>query len=192
MTDKINLVYFDMDGVLVDFDKSLEKLSGMSLSDILKTEFDYSQFQIKSNNPVRAIMEVYMSDGLFLNAPEMEGFKELVGVMDWFSKNNISFEILSSVTGEHFADIAIDQKKEWLSTRNIDCPQNYTKGSKHKSNYANKGVLLIDDFDRNIEQFTQAGGQGIHHTEIEKTLNSLKSFFPEMTLGTNKKKTMAV
>ena len=192
MTQKINLVYFDMDGVLVDFDKSIEQLSGMSLSNILKTEFDYSQFQIKSKNPVRAIMEVYMSDGLFTNAPEMEGFNEFVGVMNWLNKNDVGVEILSSVTGEHFAGTAIAQKKEWLSVREIDCPQNYTKGSKHKSNYANENALLIDDFDRNVEQFTQAGGQGIHHTDINKTLIKLKNFFPEMTLGANKKKTMTV
>ena len=48
---------------------------------------------------------------------------------------------------------------------------------KEKRNYATKGGqknILIDDYIKNVREFTQAGGIGIHHTSTSQTLSELK------------------
>ena len=37
-----------------------------------------------------------------------------------------------------------------------------------------KKNILIDDYIKNVREFTQAGGIGIHHTSTSQTLSELK------------------
>merc|ERR1712224_224069 len=96
MNNTIDKVYFDMDGVLVNFDLSLQNFSGQTTEDILKSRDDFKSGKLKED-PVLVLMHKHVKEGLFEKAPEMEEFAIFVEMMEWLAKNNIDFEILSSV-----------------------------------------------------------------------------------------------
>jgi len=37
-----------------------------------------------------------------------------------------------------------------------------------------KPSILIDDYEKNVREFINAGGEGIHHTNTSKTIAELK------------------
>ena len=47
---------------------------------------------------------------------------------------------------------------------------------KEKKLFARKGnpSILIDDYEKNVREFINAGGKGIHHTNTSKTIAQLK------------------
>ena len=186
MSSMINKVYFDMDGVLVNFDLSLQNFSGQTTEDILKSRDDFKNGKLEKD-PILVLMHKHVKEGLFEKAPEMEEFAIFIEMMEWLRENKIDFEILSSVTGESFGDIAIEQKKNWLQKRKIDCIQNYTKGAAEKIAYTgSENVLLIDDYKKNVNTFLENNSQAIHHHDIKKTLEKFKQFFPSFELRKNK------
>ena len=68
----------------------------------------------------------------------------------------------------------VRQKQLWLINNDFNyIKANFVNGSKYKQNYANEHSLLIDDFDRNIQQWTDKNGKAILHVNMETTLAEL-------------------
>ena len=40
--------------------------------------------------------------------------------------------------------------------------------------FSKKNAILIDDYQKNVDEFTRSGGIGIHHTDTSKTISQLK------------------
>ena len=38
----------------------------------------------------------------------------------------------------------------------------------------NKSNILVDDYKKNIDEWESAGGVGIHHTSVSRTISELK------------------
>jgi 5'(3')-deoxyribonucleotidase len=75
--------------------------------------------------------------------------------------------ILSAPT-EHKS--SIEGKKEWLSENLPEAPYIIEQ---EKEKYADKGAVLIDDRESNIEKWEKAGGTGILHKNTKDTLEKL-------------------
>ena len=151
-------IYLDMDGVLFDFVKQLEKTTKMSVNDWMKLD------RKKRWDPVIADKK-FWSDGPWLS----EGKK----LFTFVKKYNP--HILSAYV-EHASDPnCIPGKTKW-AMKNTGIPRgriNLVMRSQKKT-YASPGSILIDDYEKNTKEFNAAGGTGITFKTANQTIAELK------------------
>ena len=153
-------IYCDMDGVLVDF------MQGMNNE--LNLKKDPSQDEI--NNFLST--EHGISKEFWSSLEWMPGGKQL-----WNTLKKLNTEILSACPGNCKSQPGVvSGKKIWLKNN-----LKITKGinivlRKDKKNFAGPNAILIDDYKKNIKEWEAAGGVGIHHTNVKKTLSELEKY----------------
>ena len=64
-------------------------------------------------------------------------------------------------------------KRMWAK-RNLPGVKLILSFANNKKNYANENSILIDDREKNINQWKEAGGIGILHTSVASTIAQLK------------------
>lgn len=161
----IKKIYFDLDGVLADFDRGLIELCGMEpLNQETRTpENDDRMWE--------AIKEV----GHFYNKLEpMPGAIELFGTLR--AKYGDAVEILSGIPKpKRGIDTAAEDKVDW-SHRVLDPELIVNIGLREdKKKYVNgPEYILIDDLQKNIDEWNAGGGTGIHFTSAMQALEEIK------------------
>ena len=161
MKNELPRIYCDMDGVLVDFAKGVEKIIGKSID-----QWSYGSKSEKWDT-------IKSTPKFWHTLPWMNGGKEL---WNFISKHDT--HILSAYVEESFDPNCIPGKSHWartnlrLSPGNINLvkrveKQNYTK-------VAGVPAILIDDYKKNTDQFKARGGIGILHTTTSNTIRELK------------------
>lgn len=148
-------IYFDMDGVLADFDEAYDRRIG----------------ERKPNGDVYWDRVNELGD-FFKN---LKPFQQMLDL--WFEVPSERRYILSSIPKN--IDISGDQKREWLSLyckTEIKSHVILVRGKSLKKQYAKPGHILIDDWKDNIKDWVKAGGIGIHHTEPTITRTMLHPY----------------
>ena len=156
----IKKIYLDMDGVLCNFEQKYIELFGKEPAAADRNRKEWSTNWDK-----------FCLEGHFEN---LNWFPGGIFLLDYVERTNINIEILSSSGGPRFHDEVTKQKKVWLKMHNIAYKPNIVPGRKEKSKYAGKGIILIDDTPDVIEAFDAAGGIGILHKDVGKTIELLK------------------
>jgi hypothetical protein len=154
-------IYCDMDGVLCDFTKGVEKVIGVSID-----KWAYGSKSEKWD-------KIKATPKFWHTLPWMPGGKDL-----WNFISKYKPHILSAYVEESFDPNCIPGKSHWART-NLGIGNNRINLVKRvqKQNYAKVvGVpaVLIDDYKKNTDQFTQRGGIGILHTSTSNTISELK------------------
>jgi FMN phosphatase YigB (HAD superfamily) len=159
-------VYFDMDGVLCNFEKRYEELFG--------------------ENPWKSRNNKHWSNNWveFIESHQFESLQPMPGAFDMLAyvrNKDIPIEILTS-SGSLRMDIkyhnlVADQKAIWLKKHGITYKINVVRNRKMKAEYAESNIILIDDTPDVIEAFDKAGGIGILHNNSVDTLNTLEHLF---------------
>lgn len=157
----IKKIYLDMDGVLCNFEKKYEELFGK------KPAAADRDRKLWSEN-----WHVFCQNGHFEN---LDWYPGALVLLDHIKRTNIPVEILSSSGGQKYHDIVTEQKKKWLKEHNILYKANIVPGRAHKTAYATPETVLIDDTPDIIEAFNKAGGHGILHKDVGKTIKILDS-----------------
>jgi hypothetical protein len=85
----------------------------------------------------------------------------------WNYIKNQNVKILSSPSKRK---AAIKGKKIWLKKNNIECEAIFEE---QKQKYANENSILIDDYEKNIQKWENAGGIGILHKSTILTIKEL-------------------
>ena len=152
-------IYCDMDGVLADFHKAIDLLYG-------------------KHDPMTQLSDEITSDltvahsNFFATLPWMRDGKALWKFISKFKPN------ILSAAPQGWLPNAIPDKKIWIARHLRPAPQQIFIGKRsEKRNYATKAGtanILIDDYYRNIKDWTAAGGIGIHHTSTANTIVELK------------------
>lgn len=156
------IIYCDMDGVLADFKTGAQKTTGMSINQWMNIPRSKEKWA-----PIKAKKDFWST------LPWMSGGKQL-----WSYISKFDPHILSAYVEESFDPNCIPGKTEWLR-KNVSMTSrskiNLVRRSEKKL-FAKRGnpAILIDDYEKNIREFTQAGGVGIHHTNTSKTIAQLK------------------
>jgi len=154
--DDLPSIYCDMDMVLCDFLKGAEKVIGMPFS--------------LANKQTRW-EKISATKDFWANLEWMPGAKKIVQSIMRYDAH-----ILSAFSGKD--PNSKSGKMKWLSKN-----ANFKRGNIHlvlraqKASYAQtdgKPNVLIDDYIKNIKEWEDKGGIGIHHTAVPKTLNELK------------------
>ena len=173
--NQIHNVYIDMDGVLADHYGYLAKMVGMSSKDFNKYITSFATREEREGYIFPLIMQSVEEEAFIKASPLIPCFSKFKLLVDYWLDLGLNVEILSS--GMHNPDTykeIVRQKQIWLINNDFNyIKANFVNGSKYKQNYANEHSLLIDDFDRNIQQWTDKNGKAILHVNMETTLAEL-------------------
>ena len=147
-------IYVDMDGVLVDFDGGYEKLTGMTTKEADEKGPEFFWKPISKAGAKWWITLKWMPDG-----------KQL---WDYVKKYNP--ELLSAPSREEASRMG---KRVWVK-RELPGVKLILRSADKKQEFASPNSILIDDREKNIEQWKNAGGIGILHTDAASTIKKLK------------------
>jgi predicted kinase len=148
-------VYCDMDGVLVDFERGYNDLTGKQTPGVDST-YDKNDFWsaiTKAGAKFWAELN-WMSDGQQL----------------WNYIKQYSPKLLTAPSREQSSEIG---KQEWINNNLPSTPVIF-KQAKDKKDLAEPNAILIDDRKDNIQQWIDAGGIGIRHTSTASTIKQLQ------------------
>lgn len=168
-------VFLDMDGVVANMDKAIYDKFGLSFPKTRIPDPDFARlresiYQGISNDP-----DFWM---------EIEPFP---GYYEFYRKiSSIGDVTVLSAVPRHLscfcdeAEMCRRQKTEWIRMYfNNELSKNVIVTKAHwKCRYVSKNKyttsILIDDMEKNIEEWKAAGGVGILHTSFEDTLDRLE------------------
>ncbi len=162
----IKKIFFDLDGVLADFDYGVVTFAHFEILDQSSQDFDRENLMWEH---IRNVNRFYY------NLPPMPGAIEMFNSV--YSKYGDSVEILSGIPKPRRGIIgAANDKIEWA--HKFLAPElkvNIVFKEEKKNFCTGKDCILIDDLDANIQAWQECGGIGILHTSPEKTLSELKT-----------------
>jgi len=147
------VIYCDMDGVLCDFEKQVEK-------------FCNQPFQMVDRSRMWEVID--RTDEFFFNMDWLPGGKELWAFLRPFKPIMLSSPGLGNRS--RTAYIA-DQKRRWVQN-NLGIDRVIVDHDKHR--YAARTHILIDDMTKFIRAWHKMGGIAILHTSVENTIRKLK------------------
>lgn len=166
---KVKKIYFDMDGVLADFDRGIIELCHLE---------PYSQndkwdpsFAERDDRMWEAIRDA----GHFYDRLELlPGAKEMFDRV--WARYGKRCEILTGVPRESRGIVtAGDDKKAWMARLLSDEVKVNVVLRKEKKNYCTgEDCVLIDDRVRTIDEWKDMGGTGILHKSAAQTLKMLE------------------
>jgi len=154
-------IYCDMDGVLCDFKKAAENVTGMPIN-----KWMYAN-KFEKWQPIKDKTRFWHT------LPWMPGGRQLWSFIDKYKPH-----ILSAYVEESFDPNCIPGKTYWAKTNLGLSPVRINLVKRvQKQNFAKvagQPAILIDDYEKNVRQFIEKGGIGIHHTNTSKTISQLK------------------
>jgi hypothetical protein len=161
MREIVNTVYLDMDGVIANFDKRFHELYGITSADADAQKIFGGMFQD------------FIANGQFATLELMPDAMDLIN----FLRNSMAHvEILSSTSLPKNQEAVSKQKLIWLEEHGISFFPNLVPGKHLKKNWAKPNAMMIDDTKSVIDDFREAGGYTIWHSDVPTTLAILKTY----------------
>ena len=147
-------IYCDMDGVLVDFDRGYQELTGMTTQQADAMGGDTFWEPLIQAGAKWWITLNWMPDG-----------KQL-----WNYIKKYTPILLSAPSKQESSRLG---KRVWVK-RELPDVKLILRPASQKQQYASPTSILIDDRQKNIDQWEAAGGIGILHTSTANTIEQLK------------------
>lgn len=145
-------LFVDLDSVITDFSKALSELIGRPIG---KEGFGNNSYIWAAINRAG---EKFWSEMEFM--PDGHELWEAVEIY--------KPTILTAPTRHKSS---VEGKKEWLKNNLPDVPYIIDQ---NKASYADKDSILIDDREKNIKKWEEAGGIGILHKDAKTTIDKLQ------------------
>ena len=161
----VEKVYFDMDGVLADFDRGVRELCGMEAQDQGMRSPAMDDLMWK---------EIKKIDHFYDRLELMPGAKEMFDAV--YRACGDRCEILTGIPKERRGILtAAEDKKNWMKRILSDrIKVNICYRAEKILKCTGPGTILIDDLKKNIDEWREAGGTGILHRSAGETMNELK------------------
>ena len=161
---KIEKIYFDMDGVLADFDRGVKEICHQEPADQSVRDPE------RDNILWKAVKEA----GHFYDMLEpLPGGIEMF--MSMWEKYGERCEILSGIPKPRRGVVTAEEDKRSWAKRYLPegLKVNIVQREEKKDYVKGPGYILIDDYAKNIKEWVAAGGIGIHHVSAEKTMKEI-------------------
>lgn len=172
-TTKIKLILIDMDGVVADFVKYFEEETGVPISYYEGVEEKRDEFKALKK---RLIVEKNMFEALepMIDATILlEGLEEIAK-----EYKDVALKFMTAV-GDYDTETSAKQKRNWVKKHAPDIEFGYCVKSHEKAEHADDTTVLIDDRNKCIIPFEQAGGIGVLHTDAKSTLQKLRKILDD-------------
>ena len=159
-------IYFDMDGVLADFDRGVWEICRVRSYD-QNEKWDPAQDDLMWEALRKA-------DHFYDRLELMPGAKELFDAV--YGKYGDDCEILTGIPREERGIVTAEEdKRNWTKRLLSEKVAVNAVCRKHKQNYCTgPDCILIDDREKTIREWRAAGGTGILHVSAEQTMKELK------------------
>jgi len=155
-------IFVDLDGVLADWVKGVEKiLPGYTEEKYLKTP----KYQKKMWS---AINKYSLEGGKIWG--DLDLMPDAQQLWDYIKKHDV--EILTATGDPKYG--GEEQKREWVKRNFGNVPVNIVRMAKEKAQFAASNHILIDDMPKSINPWVEAKGIGILHTSAATTILELK------------------
>jgi len=146
-------IFCDLDGVITDFNKAYEGISGIKLS-----------------------KDEHRNDSEFWEPIERAGYDFWVN-MEWMPDGHILWDFISPynptiLSAPSRQNVSRVGKVDWVN-RELPGTPLILRSAKHKKDFAAPDAILIDDRPDNVQGWIDAGGIGILHKSAEETINEL-------------------
>lgn len=172
----IEKIYFDMDGVLADFDNGVRTLCQMEpLPQNTKRPKGYDEILWKKISKVEHFYD---------KLEPMRGAKKMIEFcIEKFGVEKV--EILTGIPKPRRNVLTAKEDKEaWVKRNLSDKIKVNTVFREDKINFAkNNRCILVDDYEKNIKEWENAGGYGILFIDSEDVIRKLKNM--ENTSGSS-------
>lgn len=158
------IIFCDMDGVLVDFDKGYKDLTGKPThhADVQdKNEF----WRLLGKSLEEKELTEY---DYWVNLPWMPDGKQL-----WNYIKRYKPYILTAPSHNPGSK---QGKREWVEKELPEAKNIYFRKASLKPEFSGKNRILIDDRADTIEGWKSKGGIGIYHTSTSDTIKQLKQY----------------
>jgi len=156
-------IYCDMDGVLVDFDKGYQVLTGKETHHVDvqgKNEF-WDAFRSGLENKKMQEKDYWAN---------LQWMPEGQKLWDYIKPHNPT--LLSAPSRQNESRLG---KRLWVKN-NIPGTKLVLANAVAKQNYSGKNKILIDDREDNIEQWKSKGGIGILFKSTDQVIDELKQY----------------
>jgi hypothetical protein len=155
----IKKIYLDADDVCTDFNNHYEKCFGRRWKDIPEAK---DRWEPLNKNP-----------NWFETIPKKSDASILI---EFIRAKGIPFKILTA-TGWNWIPVGAAKMRYFVKEFGIDSSDVLTViNGTDKFRFAQKGSLLIDDMERNVDPWIKAGGIGIVHKSAEQTIRTIKQW----------------
>ena len=160
---EIKKIYFDMDGVLADFERGINEICGMDM-------------------PVQGKSTKEEDDRMWLAVKDAEHFYDILepmkGAVDMYRKLSAKYdcEILSAIPKPHRGiETAGEDKENWVKRiLSSDMKINIVLKEEKKDYVDGAETILIDDLGDNIKAWEAFGGTGIKFESAEQVLKRIE------------------
>ena len=160
------IIYFDLDGVLFDFEQGVFNLTGRDISGAGNGDFGDKAFKDS----------VFSHPTFFEDLPLMPGAQQMVE----YAKGYGDVQILTATGYSNEVKVAA-QKRVAVKKHFGDIEVHTVPKSGDKAKYAWPDIILIDDrLEKSVIPFREKGGIGIHHTSPANTRAELDRIFTEI------------
>lgn len=158
-------IYFDMDGVLADFTRGVKELCGMNPPE---------QGRFGPDEDAEMWKKIRGTDHFYDRLELMPGAKEMFGTV--YGKYGDRCEILTGIPKpDKGVETAAEDKQAWMKRMLSDTVKvNICYRAQKIGKCEGESCILIDDYRKNIDEWTKAGGTGILFVSAEKTMEELR------------------
>jgi len=198
-TQKVHF-FFDMDGVLADFEKGIE--NDPRYSEVVEAKNELFEY-VKTNHPevkrmhiddVKAILtqgsdtlkalydkahdlvhEIADQKGFFLNLQPLPGSREILE-----ESIKLTGELPTILTAPTDSVYCVPEKNEWMKKHFSGLYDKFF-ADKNKGKFAkNKYDVLIDDRKKYTEMFEKNGGSTIRYENYTQVLEDMRKIFSDL------------
>jgi len=172
-------IYFDLDGVLADFDAKIVELglkTNVQMQAAAASEEEYRKINTARWRKIEQVADFWP------NLAEMPGARKILT----YAATRGELHILSKTPGPwHFDDApayiqsVVTDKTEWTRRHfpEFFSAENITIATGAKNRFVGEidGNILIDDIQDNIEKWNAAGGIGILYLNADQVIEELRN-----------------
>lgn len=166
MNEVNRIVYVDMDGVLADFDKGVEKVIGHRMT-----------YHFEENDPV---WNQIKNHGLERFFSELEWLPGSENMWNYITSNFMKVKILSAMGKWNKINNDVYRGKHMWLNRHIPSLREQdiilVEDKHKKQEYSKSGDIIIDDTKVVIDEWNNKGGIGLWHKSANETINNLTQY----------------
>jgi hypothetical protein len=155
-------IFVDMDGVIVDLEGTAQRLIGAERD--FRTEIEKPNWGMLGD-----------IQNLFLVLEPMPEYKKLWNAINYYFKGE-PIEILTAMPKRVNMPDAVNHKRDWIHKHlGKHVRVNFGPYAYDKQFHCKHNDVLIDDMIRNITQWREVGGIGIHHIDVNDTIETIRT-----------------
>ena len=163
---EVEKIYFDMDGVLADFERGVREICGIEPP-------DQNAKHHKPGHDDEMWAKIKQSTHFYDYLEFMPGAEKMFKTV--YEKYGDKVEILTGIPKpKREVTYAAEDKIKWVHRLLGEDIKVNIVFREEKPRYCHgKGCILIDDMEKNIKEWNEMGGTGILNTDAESTMKKL-------------------